>query len=186
MSFKINIIRGDKDAEVLKTVTFEARQAVNGDLLIFDHDLVDIVISREKSKITIFPKKEVSEEVYHTQDRLLKKLSKAGVVDRTSVRSGSVFSSLEGTLFESAINGVSSFQMALSELYDFIQDEIPEIKSRKLYKTQLQDFFLDPEEEESTELGEIPHKDKKGALDHQVRPYGYQYMYSILREIMEK
>ena len=75
--------------------------------------------------------------------------------------------------------------MALSELYDFIQDEIPEIKSRKLYKTQLQDFFLDPEEEESTELGEIPHSDKKGALDHKVRPYGYQYMYSILREIME-
>jgi len=186
MSFKINIIRGEKDKEVLKTVEFEARQAVNGDLLIFDHDLVDIVISREKSKITIFPKDETNEEVYHTQDRMLTKLTKAGVVDRTSVRSGSVFSSLEGTLLESAIDGVSSFQMALSELYDFIQDEIPEIKSRKLYKTQLQDFFLDPTEEESTELGQVPHKDKKGALDHQARPYGYQYMYSILREIMEK
>ena len=186
MPFKINIIRGEKDAEVLKTVSFEARQALNGDLLIFDHDLVDIVVSREKAKVTIFPKKETTEEVYHTQDRILSKLAKAGVLDRTSLRAGSVFSSMEGTMEESVINGVSAFQMVLSELYDFIQDEIPEIKSRKLYKTQLQDFFLDPEEEESTELGEIPHKDKKGALDHQVRPYGYQYMYSILREIMEK
>ena len=91
MSFKINIVRGEKDVEVLKTVSFEARQSVNGDLLIFDHDLIDVVVSRENSKITVFPKKEISEEVYHTQDRLLSKLAKAGVVDRTSVRSGSVF-----------------------------------------------------------------------------------------------
>ena len=186
MSVKITIVRGEKDKEVLKTVSFEGRQSINGDLLVYDHDLVDIVVSREKSKITVFPKTETSEEVYNTQDRLLSKMAKAGVVDRTSIRSGSVFSSLEGTLHESSINGVSSFQMALSELFDFIQEETPEIKSRKVYKTQLQDFFLDPSEEESTELGEVPHDEKKGALDHQVRPYGYQYMYSILREMMEK
>jgi len=187
MSVKITIVRGKKDErEVLKTVSFEGRQSVNGDLLVYDHDLIDIVVSKEKSKITLFPKSETSEEVYNTQDRLLTKMAKAGVLDRTSIRSGSVFSSLEGTLHESAIDGVSSFQIALSELYDFIQDEIPEIQSRKIYKTQLQDFFLDPAEEDSTELGEVPHADKKGALDHQVRPYGYQYMYSILREMMEK
>ncbi len=51
--------------------------------------------------------------------------------------------------------------MALSELFDFIQEETPEIKSRKIYKTQLQDFFLDPSEEESTELGEVPHDPKE-------------------------
>ena len=39
-------------------------------------------------------------------------------------------------------------------------------------------------EEESTELGEVPHDEKKGTMDHQVRPYGYQYMYSILREML--
>ena len=60
------------------------------------------------------------------------------------------------------------------------------MKSREIYKDKLQNFFLDPNDEESTELGEVPHKEKKGSLDHQVRPYGYQYMYSILREMLER
>ena len=83
------------------------------------------------------------------------------------------------------MKGVSSLQATLLEVYRFLQDEKENIESRKLFKNNLQNYFLDPEEEDSTELGEIPHGEKKGALDHQVRPYGYQYMYSILREMLE-
>lgn len=185
---KINIIRGAKDQEpVTKQIFFqEARKALNGDLMIFDHDLIDIVVSKEKSRVSTFPKNNVSEETYHTQDELLQKLSKVGILDRGSIKSGSVHSSLEGQILESAAEDISSFQLTLLEIFNFLKQEEPNMRSREMYKDSLQDFFLDPEDEDSTELGEIPHSDKKGSLDHQVRPYGYQYMYSILREIMER
>ena len=185
---KINIVRGAKDQDpITKQITFqEARKAVNGDLLIFDHDLIDIVVSPEKLKISTFPKTTVTEETYSTQEGLLQKLSKVGVLDRGSIKSGSVHSSLEGQILESNEEDISSFQIALLEIFNFLADEEPNIKSREMYKDKLQDFFLDPSRDDSTELGEVPHSDKKGSLDHQVRPYGYQYMYSILREIMER
>ena len=45
---KINIVRGAKDQEpVTKQISFrEARKAVNGDLLIFDHDLIRSLSNR--------------------------------------------------------------------------------------------------------------------------------------------
>lgn len=184
---KINIIRGEKDQEpITKQIFFqEARKAINGDLLIFDHDLIDIVVSKEKSRISTFPKKTVTEEAYSTQESLLQKLSRLGIVDRGSIRSGSVHSSLEGQILESADEEISAFQITLLEIFNFLGEEEPNMRSREMYKDKLQDFFLDPEDEDSTELGEVPHKEKKGSLDHQVRPYGYQYMYSILREMTE-
>tara|TARA_B100000902_G_scaffold339676_1_gene342020 strand:+ start:480 stop:1043 length:564 start_codon:yes stop_codon:yes gene_type:complete len=185
---KINIIRGAKDQEpVTKQIFFqEARKTLNGDLMIFDHDLIDIVVSKEKSRVSTFPKDSVSEETYYTQDELLTKLSKVGIIDRGSIKSGSVHSSLEGQIMESASEDISSFQLTLLEIFNFLKEDEPNMKSRELYKDTLQNFFLDPEEVDSTELGEVPHTNKKGSLDHQVRPYGYQYMYSILREIMER
>jgi len=186
---KINIIRGDKDAadSDVKQISFsEARKSLNGDFMIYDHDLIDIVVSSEKSKIYTFPKNETSEETYDTQRKLLEMLGRFGVVDRDSIKSGSVHSSLEADVHKSADEKISSFQMALLEVYNFIQEEKPNMDSREAYKDKLQNFFLDPDDEETTELGEVPHADKKGSLDHQVRPYGYQYMYSILREMTEK
>lgn len=185
---KINIIRGEKDKEpVTKEVVFrEARKAVNGDFLIFDHDLIDIVVSKEKSRLSTFPKNTITEECYHIQKDLLESLARIGVLDRGTIRSGAVHSSLEAEILASSEESVSAFQITLLEIFNFLQEEEPNMKSREMYKDKLQDFFLDPDDGDSTELGEIPHADKKGSLDHQVRPYGYQYMYSILREMTEK
>ena len=185
---KINIVRGDKDAEpVTKQISFrEARKAINGDLLIFDHDLIDIVVSREKSRLSTFPKKTITEECYFAQKSLLETLASLGVLDRASIKSGSVHASLEADILKSSEETVSSFQITLLEVFNFLQEEEPNMKSREMYKDNLQDFFLEPDEIDSTELGEVPHDEKKGSMDHQVRPYGYQYMYSILREMTEK
>lgn len=185
---KINIVRGAKDQDpITKQISFaEARKSVNGDLIIFDHDLIDIVVSRDKARVSTFPKNIISEETYHIQEKLLQALARNGIVDRASIKSGAVHSSLEGNMLVSVDETISAFQLTLLEVFNFLQEEEPNIQSRDLYKDKLHDFFLDPDEEDSTELGEVPHKEKKGNLDHQVRPYGYQYMYSILREMTEK
>ena len=184
---KINIVKSDKENQnVLKTVAFEARRSVSGDLMIYDHDLIDIVVSKEGLKVTTFPKTDNKTESYLVQESLLYHLSKSGILRRSSIRSGSFYSSLEGDILESAIEGVSSYQSALLEIYNFLQEEKPNVDARKLYSKDLQQYFLDPSEEDTTDLGEVPHKEKKGTMDHQMRPYGYQYMYSILREMLEK
>ena len=89
---KINIVRGDKDAEpVTKQISFrEARKAVNGDFLIFDHDLIDIVVSREKSRLSTFPKDSITEECYFAQKSLLETLATLGVLDIVLLESNDV------------------------------------------------------------------------------------------------
>ena len=184
---KINIVKSDTSSEeIVKTVTFEARRSLDGDLMILDHDLIDIVVSKEKSKVTTFPKKNDMMETYNVQESLLYHLSNTGIVNRSSIKSGAFYSSLEADVLQSSIEGVSAYQSTLLEIYNFLQEEEPNMKARTAYSNDLQQFFLDPESEDTTELGEVPQKEKKGTMDHQVRPYGYQYMYSILREIAEK
>ena len=53
-----------------------ARRALNGDIMIFDHDLVDIVVSPKNKKVVTFPKKLMEREVYPVQDRFYKFLRK--------------------------------------------------------------------------------------------------------------
>lgn len=184
---KINIVKSDQQNQgIVKTVTFEARRSVSGDLMIYDHDLIDIVVSKEGSKVTTFPKTQDKSESYVVQESLLYHLSRSGILRKSSIRSGSFYSSLEGDIFESAIDGVSSYQSALLEIYNFLQEEKPNIDARRLYTKDLQQYFLDPDKEDTTDLGEVPHKEKKGSMDHQVRPYGYQYMYSLLREMLQR
>ena len=88
---KINIVKsGASNEEIVKTVTFEARRSLDGDLMILDHDLIDIVVSKDKSKVTTFPKKNDMLETYDVQESLLYHLSKTGIVNRSSIKSSIV------------------------------------------------------------------------------------------------
>tara|TARA_B100001250_G_C19563986_1_gene684625 strand:- start:127 stop:726 length:600 start_codon:yes stop_codon:yes gene_type:complete len=175
-------------AEEPEPVTIEllARRALNGDIMIFDHDLVDIVVSPKSKKVTTFPKRLVERETYPTQDKFYAFLRKKGIIDPSSIQSGNVFSSMEAKIYESALEGVDSIQSALFATSLFLEEEKPDIMARKHLQKDLAMHMLDPDEEYSTELGEVPQSDKKGSMDSRVRPYGYQYMYSILRESEEE
>ena len=163
-----------------------ARRALNGDIMIFEHDLIDIVVSPSKKKVVAFPKERLERETYPVQDRFFNFLAKKGVLDRSNVQGGNIFSSMESELFESTIEGVDAVQSALFATSLFLEEEMPDIMARRHLQHDLMTYHLDPSEEDSTELGEIPQKDKKGSLDSRVRPYGYQYLYSILRESEDK
>ncbi len=53
-----------------------ARKNLNGDIMIFDHNNIDIVILPEKKKVVAFAKDLVSDEVYGAQNRLFDHLRK--------------------------------------------------------------------------------------------------------------
>lgn len=168
------------------SVELVARRALNGDIMIFDHDLVDIVVSPKTKKITTFPKRLVERETYPTQDKFYAFLRKKGVIDPSSIQSGNVFSSMEAQIYESVLEGVDAIQSAIFATSLFLEEEKPDILARQHLQRDLSMHMLEPDEEYSTELGEVPQSDKKGSMDARVRPYGYQYMYSILRESEEE
>lgn len=180
---KIKIISEEPAAATIELI---ARRALNGDVMIMDHDLVDIVVSPSRNKVTTFPKKLMEREVYPVQDRFYRFLTKKGVIDPGSVQAGNVYSSMEGKIYESVLEGVDGVQSAIFATSLFIEEERPDIMARKHLNHDLMTHMFDPDEEHSTELGEVPHKDKKGSMDSRVRPYGYQYMYSVLRESEDK
>ena len=62
---------------------------------------------------------------------------------------------------------------------------MPDFMTSAHIRKDQQDSLLDPDEEDSTELGEIPHSSQKGSMDPRVRPYGYMYNYSLVRESKE-
>ena len=48
----------------------DLRQSMNGDLMIFDHGDIDIVLSPAKNKVVVFPKETMTDLVYGAQNRL--------------------------------------------------------------------------------------------------------------------
>ena len=98
-------------------LNMHARKNLNGDIMIFDHNNIDIVILPEKKKIVAFAKDLVSDEVYGAQNRLFDHLRKKGLVDIASIRGGNIYGSLEAMLFES--EEYDSFKLAILNISDF-------------------------------------------------------------------
>jgi len=171
-----------------KTVTVElnARRTLEGDIIIMDHEDLDIVILKEKNKCLSFPKNDMSDKVYAAQDRMYKFLSKRGVIDRTSVRGGSIYGALEAKILESKIPGVNNIQAMVFSLYEYIKEEKPYFGNIEKLSSDYLDHVLTPDEGYSTELGEVPQSASKGGHDPKVRPYGYMYNYSLMREGEER
>ena len=62
MAIKITIKKGEESAVV--TLEMNIRKALNGDLMIFDHGDIDIVLSSGTNKIVAFPKETMNDLVY--------------------------------------------------------------------------------------------------------------------------
>ena len=141
---------------------------------------MDIVVLTKKSKLVSFPKNRVKEGIYDTQMRLFDFMSKKGVTDRGSVQAGNVYNSIESALLE-ADEGVSSAQVAVLTISEFLKEEKPIYDRIKAYEEEMENEMVDPDDEDSTELGEVPHSERKGAItpDLYYRPYltTYNYFY---------
>lgn len=163
-------------------IELKIRRTIAGDILILDHEDIDVVLMIEKKKCVTFPKENLSDKVYASQDRMFRFLTKRGLVNHSSVRGGNVFGSLEAEMLESKIPGVDANQAFLYAINEYINGEKKYFKSSEEYDDERLDSMLRPSAEDSTELGDVPQSDKKGSMDNRVRPFGYMYNYSLLRE----
>ena len=170
------------DIERIPRVKLKARRTLNGNIMIFDHEDIDIVVSTEGKKCVAFPKDQMSDKVYDAQDRMFKYLVKRGIVDHSSIRGGNVHGSMEAAVLESKIPGVDNIQAALYSIDEYLNKERPFFKASSDYDEERLDRMLQPGPEDSTELGDVPQSDKKGSHGFTRGPYGFMYNYSLIRE----
>jgi len=171
----INLVNNNK-----RKTTFEmnVRKSLNGDILVFDHADIDIVLMVEKKKIVAFPKDIMSEVVYGAETRLMEWMRKNGIIEYDSIQGGNVYGSLEGKIHESKER--DPIKSTIYQLSEWIKSEAPSSKMKKGHDDMMQDAELSPSNEDSTELGEVPHAEEKGSiLQHNLfAPYLYgRYSY---------
>ena len=156
------------------------REAHNGDLMIFDHPDIDIVIMVEKKKVVTFAKDLATDIVYGTSSRLMERLRTKGVIAYETIQGGNVYGSLEGQLLEMKDPEKKDLQMplVLNQISEWIESERPYSESDEEYDQMYDDELTHPDAEDSTELGKVPQDAKKGSIEPYVfgaYPYGGYY-----------
>ena len=141
------------------------RRALNGDLMIFDHNDIDIMILTEKKKIVAFAKDMMSDIVYGAENRLFTHLRRQGVIAYDSIQGGNVYGSMEGLMLEmKGDKQPETVDYVLYQISEWMNTERPYFESNEAYDNMMDDHLLDPDDEFSTELGEVPHEEEKGGI----------------------
>ena len=192
MSIKINFIPSDEPIKIkvgaaarkpTPSVTLELniRKSLSGDLMIFDHADIDIVMSSKNNKITAFPKETMNDLVYGAQNRLFAFLRKKGIVVAESVQGGSYYGALEALLETPNSDKLNAAKLALINISKFIEEERPYFENLEAMVSATDSEFVDPDKADSTELGEVPQQAQQGSIrPGYVRdPYSFSYMYTV-------
>ena len=164
-----------------ETVELNLRKAVDGSIMIFDHMDIDIVLVPESKKIITMPKDLMTDDVYETQNHLFKHLTRKGLIEYDSIRGGNVYGAFEAKLLESIFEQSDPLQLTILQISKWIDEERPFFESERAYLEREEERLLEPEEEDSTKLGEVPHSSKKGSIrPGWIRgPYGIYDLYRV-------
>jgi hypothetical protein len=179
MAIKVKIGPGANDAVV--RLELDIRKSMSGDLMIFDHGDIDIVMSPAKNKIIAFPKDTMTDLVYGAQNRLFAHLRKRGLIIPESIQAGSFYGSFEALMEKASSEELSTPKMTLINISQFIDEERPYFESVEAIIAMDDDALNHPDKTDSTELGEVPHKDEQGSIrPGYVRdPYALGYLYTL-------
>jgi hypothetical protein len=158
-SIKVNIVDNSSFTHVFE---LKVREALNGDFMIFDHSDIDIMILVEQKKVVAFAKSILTEKVYGAESRLFEHLRTKGIVGHDTIQGGNVYGSLEAKILES--KKFDSIESALVNIAEWVKEEMPYLKSEEGYEKMMDDYFTEPTEEDSTKLGKVPEKAKKGSM----------------------
>jgi len=150
----------------------DMKRSLSGQIMVFDHIDMDIVLDEKQGKITAYTKKDFGELVYKSQNRLFNFLFKKGVVLPESVKGSNVFGALEGA-YPSNEKVDNLTEIVLYNIANFMKEEQSYIKSFEYIEDTEEDRVINPDKEDTTELGEIPQEEKKGTLNPGFPGYYY-------------
>ena len=146
-------------------VNLKAKKTIRGDVMIYDHPDMNIVVSPRENKVFSLSKKDYSDHVYASQSRLFDFLARHGVVDTAKIRGGNIFGSLEAPVLvaeQAQKDQVDPLQIAIYSIAKFLQDEAPHIRGYRDYEANFDKNLVDPPKDETTALGTHPHEPRQG------------------------
>lgn len=187
MAIKVRVgaaaVAAEKREVVTPTIQLELdiRKSMNGDLMIFDHGDIDIILSEKKNKIIAFPKESMNDIVYGAQNRLFSFLMKKGLVIPESIRAGAFFGAIEASMEKPYSESLNTSKMALLNISKFIDEERPYFEFMDAVIGADEEMLTDPDKADSTELGEVPQATSKGSIRKGFvqDPYALNYLYTI-------
>jgi hypothetical protein len=177
----ITIRVGNKANRKLVTLEMDIRKSLSGDLMIFDHGDIDIVLSTAQNKVIAFPKEVISDYVYGAQNRLFTHLKRKGIVIPESIQAGSFYGSFEATIQTPKSEDTSAAKLALVNISQFITEERPYFEHTEAIVSMTDDELIKPDKTDSTELGEVPQASEQGSIRKgYIRdPYALNYLYTM-------
>ena len=162
--------------EFKKTIKIKGYRLLDGSLLFDSHPEIDIIVDKKKKQILTYPKEDVGKEAYNAQERVMNYLVKKGIVERSSVRSGGVANSLLCKILAPEDKNINEINVAIFSIYNFLKIEEPYFNFIEDFEEEYESDLLEPSPERSTELGEVPHEERKGSVPPG-KYYGYGYGY---------
>lgn len=139
-----------------------ARESLDGNLMIYDHKDIDIVLMQDQKKIVAFAKDILTDNVYGAESRLFEFLRKKGIVAYDSIQGGNIYGSMEAKILDS--KKYDSVKSALLNIAEWFKEEKPMMDYIDQHDDLMDDAFLEPDDEHATELGEVPHEEEKGSI----------------------
>ena len=167
---------GVSDAQLAHTlgikVRLDIRTSLDGNLIIYDHPDIDIVVMPAKNKVLALAKRLNSGPVYGAQNRLFEFLESRGIIDPASIQGGNVYASLEGLIPEAP--ELPTIKIAILNIAKWLEEERPAIEFLEDYEEEVVDDYTDPDKEYSTALGQVPQAATKGSIRPSLTrgPYG--------------
>ena len=172
----ITISIGRKKEEI--TIQLEARRTLDGNILIYDHDDMDIALVLKEKKILTFPKQKATDSLYDSQNRLFEFLRQKGLIVLDSIRGGNIFGSIEAMIAEAIDPDYDTVSYVLYGISEFMKREKPYLDYIDDYEQMMDDYLIEPTDKDSTELGEVPQAAQKGTIrpGYNYAPYWMSYM----------
>lgn len=171
----INIkIKSELDIEkyLAEIEKLHIKKSLGGDIMIFDHKDMDIVIDEENKKITTFAKGDFSDLIYSSQNRFFKYMFSRGITTPGTVRGANVFGAIEAR-YEDKEQRKHLLELIIYNIANFITEESKYFETFESTDAMEDERLLDPNDKDSTELGEVPQEPKKGTINPGTPGYYY-------------
>ena len=179
MTIKIRLTKIEKPVQA--EIALKISKTLDGNLIIDDHESIDIVVNPNEGKVITLPKPYAESDVYDYQRDLMYYLFKGGVTEAAMPQAGLAFGMIETPYKVDSTTEVNSLQSVLYLISEYIRETSGDEDVAKEYDKNIEDRFTDPDDSETTALGEIsPYEDNPEAYQigdptYSFAGYGYYY-----------
>jgi hypothetical protein len=166
-----------KQSDAQFPLSLKIRKTLEGNLIVFDHRDIDIVIMPQEMKVVAFPKNEMGSHVYDAEDRLFKFLYKMGVIKYGTVQGGAVYNSMQADIPSST--DYDSLGYVLYALEKWLDIERPHFAYEQAFYDEFEKRLTEPDEENSTEFDPRRQAAEKGSIRPGTQPFGLSAIYRL-------